>query len=105
MQPEAELLNELIERIRRVVEPVRVVLFGSAARGEMRPASDLDVLVVVHDDVDCRDITRRIYRSLIGFSVAADVIVATEEDIRRYGDSYSLVYYPALREGRELYAA
>ncbi len=105
MQPKAELLEELIRRIRLVVEPVRVILFGSAARGEMRADSDLDVLVEVRDDVDCRDVTQRIYRGLIGFGTAADVVVATQEDLRLYGDNFSLVYYPALQEGVELYAA
>lgn len=105
MQPESALFDELLERIRRVIEPTRVTLFGSAARQEMRPDSDLDVLVVVRDDVDCRDAARRIYRFLIGFPVAVDVVVATETDILNYGNSYGLVYYPALREGKELYAA
>ena len=105
MQPQAELLEELIRRIRLVVEPVRVILFGSAVRGEMRADSDLDVLVIVHDDVDSPDTEGSIYRALIGFGVAADVIVATEDDVRRYGDVLGLVYRPALREGRELYAA
>jgi len=49
-------------------------------------------------------ITRRIYRALIGFGEAADVIVATEDEIARYGGTYGLVYYPALREGKEIYA-
>lgn len=105
MQPDPRQLDELIRRIRRVTEPTRVILFGSAARGEMTPDSDLDVLVVVNSDADVSSIDGRIYRELIGFGIAADVIVATEADLARFGDNYSLVYYPALREGKELYAA
>jgi uncharacterized protein len=105
MDPDVIELNDLIGRIRRVVKPVKVVLFGSAARGEMGPNSDLDVLVVVRNRVDTRATTRGIYRALIGFGQAVDVIVATEDEIDRYGSDYSLVYYPALREGKEIYAA
>lgn len=105
MQPDETLLKELVERILAVVRPVRIILFGSAARGELKPDSDLDVLVVVPDNSDRRATARFIYRNLIGFDVAVDVVVATETDLRKYGDRYSLVYYPALREGRELYAA
>jgi predicted nucleotidyltransferase len=104
MQPDREQLDDLLRRICGVVQPVRVILFGSAARGEMGPDSDLDVLVVVSDNVDKRSVTQRIYRELIGFGAAADVIVATEGDIDRYGSNFSLVYYPALRDGREIYA-
>jgi predicted nucleotidyltransferase len=99
------LLDELVRRIREVVEPVRIILFGSAARGETGPDSDLDVLVVVPEGHRRRDIAGDIYMNLIGFGHAVDVVVATEEDLRRYGDNFSLVYYPALREGRDIYAA
>jgi uncharacterized protein len=105
MKPERQLLDDLLERIRGVVEPTRVILFGSAARGEMRPDSDLDVLVEVADSIDPNETECRIYRALIGFGVATDVIVMTEDDLRRYGDVLGLIYRPALREGRELYAA
>jgi len=105
MQPDQEQLDDLVQRIRRVIEPQRVVLFGSAARGEMSPDSDLDVLVIVCNGADVKTITGRIYRGLIGFSAAVDVIVATEDDILQLGDNPSLVYYPALREGRQIYAA
>ena len=105
MTPGSDLLDNLIERVRGVVEPTRIVLFGSAACGAMRPDSDLDVLVVVREGVDTRDVTRLINRSMIGFPVAVDVVVATETDILSYGNTYGLVYYPALREGRELYVA
>jgi predicted nucleotidyltransferase len=105
MEPDRAELNELVERIRRVVDPVRVILFGSAARGEMGQASDLDVLVIVRNGTDTRAVTRRVYRELIGSKAAADVVVATEEEIDLYGDNYSLVYYRALREGKEICAA
>lgn len=84
---------------------VRIVLFGSAARGQMGPHSDLDLLVVMPDGVHRRHTAQRIYRSLLGFGVAKDVIVVTESDVRDYGDNPSLVLFPALREGKEIYVA
>lgn len=97
------LQKELIERILAVVQPVRVILFGSAARGSMGPNSDVDVLVVVPEGLRRSEIARKIYRRLIGYGLPVDVIVATEDDIDRYGQNKSLVYYPALREGRDIY--
>jgi hypothetical protein len=46
-----------------------------------------------------------IYQHLIGLGVAVDVVVATDSDLQQYGHNFSLVYYPALREGRAIYAA
>jgi predicted nucleotidyltransferase len=83
---------------------LRIILFGSAARGEMGPNSDFDVLVVMPEGVHRRKTAQLIYRHLLGFGFATDVVVATESDLRKYGDNFSLVYYPALREGKEIYA-
>ncbi len=105
MQPDPKVINELVRRIVEVAHPLRIILFGSASRKDMGPDSDLDVLVVVPDDTHRRHTAQRIYRNMIGFGLALDVVVATESDLRQYSDNFSLVYYPALREGREIYAA
>jgi len=99
------VLNELVQRIVEAVQPNRIILFGSAAKGQMGPNSDLDVLVVMPDGVHRRQTTRKIYRALFGLGWAKDVVVVTEEDVRRFEDEPSLVIYPALKEGRELYRA
>lgn len=105
MYLDPNVINELVRRIVEVVNPLRIILFGSAARGEMGADSDIDVLVVVPDHTPRRQTERQIYRNLIGFGRGTDVVVATESDLDQYGDNFSLVYYPALREGREIYAA
>ena len=42
----AETLAEIVRRIRSVAKPRKIVLFGSRARGEHRPDSDIDLLVI-----------------------------------------------------------
>ncbi|MEW6382056.1 MAG: nucleotidyltransferase domain-containing protein [bacterium] len=103
--PDPDILNEIVRRIVAAVHPVKVVLFGSASRGQMGPDSDLDFLVVMPDGVHRRQTAHTIYRSLSGVGVAKDIVVVTESDIRNYGNNASLVIYPALREGKELYRA
>jgi predicted nucleotidyltransferase len=105
MHPDPKILDDLVRRIIAVVQPQRIVLFGSAARGDMRPDSDIDILVVVPNGTPRRQTAQAIYRNLIGLRAAVDVVVATESDLHQYGDNFSLVYYPALREGRAIYAA
>lgn len=105
MQPDPQIIDELIRRIVEVAHPLRIILFGSAARGAMRPGSDIDVLVVVPEGTHRRHTAQRIHRHMIGFPLAVDIVVATASDLDKYGDNFSLVYYPALHEGREIYAA
>jgi len=100
-----ETIRELVDRIVQAVHPRRIILFGSAARGQMGPHSDLDVLVVMPDGVHRRETARQIYRALRRLGVPKDVVVVTESDIKRFGNDPSLVIYPALSEGKEIYHA
>ena len=47
LKPAQRLLDELVKRTVEAVNPLQIILFGSAARGAMGPHSDLDLLVVV----------------------------------------------------------
>jgi predicted nucleotidyltransferase len=98
-------LAEIVRRIVRVAAPERIILFGSAARGDARPGSDFDVLVVKTGAYHRGSLTEEIYRALVGVGVAVDVVVVSPEDIERYRDSPAIVVGSALREGRVLYAA
>lgn len=100
-----EKIGELARRIAEAVRPERIILFGSAARGEMGPHSDLDVLVVVRDGVHRGHTAEEIYRRLWGFGLAKDIVVVTESDVQRYRDSPFTVIRQALDEGGELYRA
>lgn len=103
--PHEQALTKLIDRIVNAAHPLRVILFGSAARGSMGPASDVDVLVVMPNGTHRRHAAQDIYEQLGDVGVAVDIIVATPDDLARHRDTIGLVYREALREGRELYAA
>ena len=104
MKPvEQKILDKIIQRIVEVADPEKIILFGSAARGEMGPNSDVDLLVV-KSGVHRRRLTQAIYMNLFGVGQAVDVVVVTPEDIERYKDSFALVIEPALREGKVIYA-
>ncbi len=101
---QVEFLGEIVDRIVRVATPERIFLFGSAARGEARADSDLDLLVVTAGEVHRGRLTEEIYAALIGAGRAVDVVVVTPEDVARYRESPALVIATALREGVEVYA-
>jgi len=100
-----EILDELVQRIVAAVHPIQIILFGSAARDEMKADSDLDVLVVMPDGVHRRETAAVVYRGLRRFPYPKDIVVATVGDLALYGDSIGLVYRQALKEGKELYHA
>jgi uncharacterized protein len=103
-RPDGRVLAEIIQSVVAAAQPDKIILFGSAARGEMGPDSDIDLLVIKSGKFNHWRLLTTIYRHLPGIE-AVDVVLASAEDIKRYGDSPYLVYYPALREGKIVYGA
>jgi predicted nucleotidyltransferase len=102
--PDPAAIERLVRRIVEVARPDRIVLFGSAARGEMGPDSDLDVLVVKSGVEHRRRLAQDIYMNLSCVGVGVDVVVLTPEDIEAQRDSVGSIVGPALDEGRVIYA-
>jgi predicted nucleotidyltransferase len=103
--PPTDLIEELVRRIVAAVQPERIFLFGSAARGEMSADSDIDVLIVKSGVTHRRRLAQDIHLRLFGLGVPVDIIVVTPEDIEAFGDKVGTIIGPALRESREIYAA
>lgn len=70
------MLNDIMRRIVEVAQPERIILFGSAARREMGPRSDVDLLIV-KEAPNLRKLTARVYRRLYGVGAAVDIVMAT----------------------------
>lgn len=98
------VLDQVVPRVVEVADPDAIVLFGSAARGEMGPDSDIDLLVI-KAGAHRRQLAQAIYRGLVGLGQAVDIVVLTPEDVQRYRHSPAMVVEPALREGRTIYGS
>lgn len=96
-----------IERMtRRIVQrfrPEKVILFGSHARGDAGPDSDVDLLVVMKSPESKPDVALKIRAALADFRVPKDIIVTRSEDFAWRKDVVGTIEYPAVREGRVLY--
>lgn len=65
----SELLEEIVHRILAVCEREQIILFGSYARGEPRPDSDVDILVIETDvETACQE-SVRLRRALRGLLI------------------------------------
>ncbi|NOX53317.1 MAG: nucleotidyltransferase domain-containing protein [Planctomycetes bacterium] len=100
-----DVLDEIVRRIVAAVRPLRIILFGSAARGQTGADSDLDLLIVVRDGCHTRQVAQHLYSQLRGIGCAKDLVVVQESDVRKHGDNPYLIIHDALRDGKELYRA
>jgi predicted nucleotidyltransferase len=85
--------------------PIKVVLFGSHARGDAGPDSDLDFLVVERDVGDRHAEMVRLGRELRPLGVPVDVVVVSERYAEDWGGVEGSMVHAALTEGRVLHAA
>ena len=97
-------LATLLSRIEARYHPEQVWLFGSRARGDARPTSDWDILVVVPDDTDERDLDPVVaWRLQRGSGVYADVVPCWAREYREDRDTVNTLAYEVAREGVLIY--
>ena len=97
-----QILDDIIRRIVEVAQPEKIILFGSAARGDMNRHSDVDLLII-KEGADALELMGDIYMNLDGVGAAVDAVVVTPDDVERYKDSHAVIVKPALQEGRVVY--
>ena len=100
-----QAINLLVSRIVEEVHPLRVLLFGSAARGVMTSDSDVDLLIEMPDGTHKRKTAQLLYTKLSNIGLPFDLIVATPTELKRYADSPGLIYSEILNHSEEVYAA
>ncbi|NPV55038.1 MAG: nucleotidyltransferase domain-containing protein [Firmicutes bacterium] len=98
-----ELLAELVRRILLVTQPKFIALFGSRARGDSKPDSDLDILVVAESNLPRWQRSAPIRRALTGLFPAKDIVVYTPEEIEEWKAVPNAFITSILREGKILY--
>jgi len=96
----------IADMVRRIVErfsPDKVILFGSYARGEASPHSDVDLLVLFPEVDNPRQRAVELYQTLSGSGLPKDIVVSTTARFERYKNVVNTIYWPAAREGKVLY--
>lgn len=106
-RPDAAALRATVAAVAGAVHPLAIVLFGSRARGDHRPTSDADLLVVVPEGMTTRAVCAALDARLILADVPldVDVIAATPARLTAALGDYSSVLHRAQEEGITLYDA
>jgi predicted nucleotidyltransferase len=103
-----EVLADMVQTIVREVDPERIYLFGSRARGEARQDSDVDLLIIVHEPFGPEHSRfqeiNRVYRAISSFRIPNDVLLYSSDEFARWSRSLNHVVGRCSREGKLLYA-
>jgi uncharacterized protein len=99
------VVDEIVRRVTSVVPAERIILFGSAATGQMTRDSDIDLLVLEADPGDRRKECVRIQDALHGLGYPFDVIVIGSDWFEASRNVIGGIAYPANKYGRIIYEA
>ena len=97
-------IDAMVRRIVKRFKPIKIILFGSYARGNAGPDSDVDLLIVMPVRGSRHKKAVQIGVALHDIAVPKDVIVVTPEEFEWRKDVIGTIEWPAVREGQVLYA-
>ncbi len=98
-------IQNIVAQINRLVHPVKIILFGSAARNEATADSDIDLLIVMPEGTPKRKTAQFLYSMITDMSIPYDLLVATPGDLEAHKNDIGLIYKTVLEEGKIIYAA
>jgi len=99
------VIDDIVRRLLAVTNPRKIILFGSAAAGNMTADSDVDLLVLEDAPTDPRKESVRLAKALRGLGLPFDVLVMAADRFEESKDVVGGIAYPASREGRVIYEA
>jgi predicted nucleotidyltransferase len=97
-------IARIVKRIVKEFDPEQIILFGSQARGDAGPDSDVDLLVVMEVVGSKLEKCLEIRGALHDFFMPLDIIVTSPEEFAWRKDVVGTIEWPASKEGRVLYA-
>ena len=98
------LLREIVRRILSVMNPEKIILFGSHAYGTPGPGSDLDILVIVKEsNLPRYKRSVPLYRVLSGILIPKDILVYTEKEVEEWKNVPYAFITTILKKGKVIY--
>jgi predicted nucleotidyltransferase len=103
LEPSPSAVAMAIARIVNTVHPVRIIAFGSRARGRHQPDSDVDLLVLLPRHAQSAGLSADLYEAVGALGFSKDILVSNEEQFERLAASINSVQREAARDGVVLY--
>jgi predicted nucleotidyltransferase len=100
---DSPVLAEIVKRLVSAVDPEKLVLFGSRARGRNRPGSDYDILIIKTEPDPALRRTGPLYRELQGISQPVDLLWFTPEEVEDWSQVRQHIVTQAVRNGVVIY--
>ena len=100
-----QTIQEIVRRILTAAKPDKIILFGSAATGQMTRDSDVDLLIVEPDTSDQRNEYVRIIKALWDIRYPFDVLFINTRWFEESKDIIGGIAYPANKYGKVIYEA
>ncbi|MDA0738021.1 MAG: nucleotidyltransferase domain-containing protein [Nitrospirae bacterium] len=97
------VLEDMVQRLVDAIDPDRIILFGSRARGDMHSDSDVDLLVIKPSSDPPHRRVVAAYRALAGLCVPKDILWRTPDEVEEWREVRNYVTTRAIREGKVLY--
>ena len=101
--PNDNLIDDIVRRIVETAQPDKIILFGSRARGDARPNSDFDVLVIKESSEPRYRRSVPLYVALADVPAEVEVMVYTPEEIDEWRQVSQAFVTTAVREGTTIY--
>jgi predicted nucleotidyltransferase len=105
MDREIPFLDQIVGTIVSRVEPDKIILFGSYARGDYRENSDIDILILKKGLKNERDITNSLYMDFFNKKIAipVDIIAVDYDKYDKLNNDIGYIYKTVKQEGKVLY--
>lgn len=100
-----DAIERAVEVLAKELKPRKIILFGSTARGEAGPDSDIDLLVVMERFDSRFTEMNRASALLAPLKIDADVLVYSQAEVEQWGEVVNHVINEALLDGRVVYDA
>jgi len=101
--PDEQVVELVAQRIVAAFRPLRVIQFGSRARGEVGRWSDVHLLVALPGAADKRRAAVEMLRAVGDLPIATDIVVSRPQELARRGQIKGGVLRAALHEGEVAY--
>lgn len=99
-----ELINYIVEKIVREIQPEKIILFGSYARGDFGQDSDLDLFIIKEGKESSRIMRRKVEAILWGRRFPVDLLVRKPDEVEwNFRAKNPFYLYHIFKDGKVLY--